>query len=107
MCSGLWLERDHGRSARDLLADPEFVRRYVVDLALGLKTCIMLLNPARIVIGGGIAKAGDALFAPLRVELRRQITGWSAARIEVVPAALGDDSVLYGALVLAEQRKPL
>lgn len=107
MCSGLWIERDHGRSAKDLLADPEFVRRYVVDLALGLKTCIMLLNPARIVIGGGIAKAGDPLFAPLRVELRRQITGWSAARIEVVPAALGDDSVLYGALVLAQQRKPL
>jgi glucokinase len=107
MCSGLWLERDHGRSAKDLLADPEFVRRYVVDLALGLKTCIMLLNPARIVIGGGISKAGDLLFAPLRVELRRQITGWSAARVEVVPAALGDDSVLYGALVLAEQRKPL
>jgi glucokinase len=107
MCSGLGLERDHGRTAKDLLRDPEFVRRYVVDLALGLKTCIMLLNPARIVIGGGIAKAGDPLFAPLRVELRRQITGWSGARIEVVPAALGDDSVLYGALVLAEQRKPL
>jgi len=106
MCSGLWLERDYGRTAKDLLADPEFVRRYVVDLALGLKACIMLLNPARIVIGGGIGKAGDPLFAPLRVELRRQITGWSAARIEVVPAALGDDSVLYGALVLAGQRKP-
>ena len=107
MCSGMWLERDHGRTAKDLLRDPEFVRCYVVDLALGLKTCIMLLNPARIVIGGGIAKAGEPLFAPLRVELRRQITGWSAARIEVVPAALGDDSVLYGALVLAQQRKPL
>jgi len=26
----------------------------------------MLLNPARIVIGGGIAKAGDRLFVPLR-----------------------------------------
>ena len=32
---------------------------YVVDLALGLKAGIMLLNPARIVIGGGIGKAGD------------------------------------------------
>ena len=70
----------------------------MVDLALGLKACIMLLNPARIVIGGGISKAGDALFVPLRAELRRQITAWSRARIDVVPAALGDDSVLYGAL---------
>jgi glucokinase len=101
MCSGLWLQRDLGRSARELLADAAFVDRYVVDLALGLKAAIMLLNPARIVIGGGIAKAGDRLFAPLRAELRRQITAWSAARIDVVPAALGDDSVLYGALSLA------
>ncbi len=102
MCSGLWLERDHGKSARDLLQDPAFVAGYVVDLALGLKACIMLLNPARIVIGGGIAKAGDSLFPPLRAELARRITRWSAARIDVLPAALGDDSVLYGALALAK-----
>ena len=102
MCGGLWLARDHGRSAEELMHDPEFVRRYVVDLALGLKACIMLLNPARIVIGGGISKAGDRLFQPLGEELRRQITSWSGARIDVAPAALGDDSVLYGALVLAE-----
>jgi glucokinase len=101
MCCGLWLERDWGRSAKQLMDDPEFVRRYVVDLALGLKACIMLLNPARIVIGGGISKAGDKLFEPLREELRRQITSWSRARIDVAPAALGDDSVLYGALALA------
>jgi glucokinase len=101
MCCGLWLERDWGQSAKQLMDDPEFVRRYVVDLALGLKACIMLLNPARIVIGGGISKAGDKLFEPLREELRRQITSWSRARIDVAPAALGDDSVLYGALALA------
>jgi glucokinase len=101
MCCGLWLERDHGRPASDLLRDPAFVQRYVVDLALGLKAAIMLLNPARIIIGGGISKAGDALFVPLRAEMRRQITDWSRARIDVVPAALGDDSVLYGAMSLA------
>ncbi len=103
MCCGLWLQRDHGRPAKELLEDASFVESYVVDLALGLKACIMLLNPARIVIGGGIAKAGDRLFVPLRRELGRQITGWSGARIDVVPAALGDDSVLYGALELARQ----
>jgi glucokinase len=101
MCCGLWLERDHGRPAKELLENADFVRRYVVDLALGLKACIMLLNPARIIIGGGISKAGDRLFVPLREQLRAQITDWSRARIDVVPAALGDDSVLYGALELA------
>jgi glucokinase len=101
MCSGLWLEKDHGRSAKELMTDAGFVQRYVADLAIGLKSAIMLLNPARIVIGGGISKAGDALFVPLRQELRRRITSWSRARIDVTPAALGDDSVLYGALALA------
>ncbi|MFN0169117.1 MAG: ROK family protein [Bryobacteraceae bacterium] len=107
MCCGLWLDRDYGKPARELLQDPAFVECYVVNLALGLKACIMLLNPARIVIGGGIAKAGDALFSPLRAELRRQITDWSKARIDVVPAALPDDSVLWGAFELARQRSSL
>jgi glucokinase len=100
LCGGLWLERDYGKPAKELMQDAEFVKSYVVDLALGLKAAIMLLNPQRVVIGGGIGKAGDRLFVPLRQELRRQITSWSAARIDVVPAALGDDSVLYGALAL-------
>ncbi len=104
MCCGLWLERDHGRPASELLLDPAFVERYVLDLALGLKAAIMLLNPARIVIGGGIAKAGDRLFGPLRKELGKQITAWSRARIDVVPAELGDDSVLWGAMALATRR---
>jgi glucokinase len=103
VCCGLWLERDHGRTAKELIEDPQFVSRYVVDLALGLKACVMLLNPARIVIGGGIAKAGEKLFRPLRAELRRQVTNWSRARLDVQPAALGDDSVLYGALELARK----
>jgi len=101
MCCGLWLQRDHGRSAIDLMQNSDFVSRYVIDLALGLKAAIMLLNPHRIVIGGGITKAGDQLFVPLRTELRRQVTSWSSARVDCVPARLGDDSVLYGALRLA------
>jgi len=108
MCGGIWMETDHGKSAKELMTDPAFVSQYVVDLAMGLKSAIMLLNPARIVIGGGIAKAGELLFGPLRAELQSQITHWSRARIDVVPAALGDDSVLWGALALAQsaaQRK--
>jgi len=101
MCCGLWLERDYGQPAEQLLRDPAFVNRYVVDLAMGLKAATMILNPAAIVIGGGIAAAGDALFEPLRTELRRQVTNWSRARLNVVPASLGGDSVLWGALSLA------
>lgn len=103
LCSGLWLERDHGKPARKLLEDPAFAAGYAVNLAQGLKAAIMLLNPARIVIGGGIAQAGERLFSPLRAELRRQVTSWSQARLDVVPAELGNDSVLWGALALARE----
>jgi glucokinase len=101
MCSGLWLESDYARPAHQLLLDPEFVERYVVHLARGLKAAIMLLNPARIVIGGGISKAGERLFSPLRLELDRQMPAWSRARRDIAMAELADDSVLYGALALA------
>jgi glucokinase len=100
MCCGMWLEKDYGKTAKELIQDEAFVARYVVDLAQGLKSAVMILNPARIVIGGGISKAGDTLFVPLRAELRRQVTSWSRARLDVVPAALADDSVLYGCLAL-------
>ncbi len=103
MCCGLWLERDHGRPARELVHDAAFMRGYVVPLARGLKAAIMLLNPARIVIGGGISKAGPLLFTPLEAELARQMPPWSQARVDVKPAALGDDSVLWGALALSRE----
>jgi glucokinase len=101
LCGGLWLERDYGKPACQLLGEPAFTARYVVDLAQGLKAAVILLNPARIAVGGGIAKAGENLFGPLRAELRRQVTGWSGARLDVTAAELGDDSVLWGALALA------
>ena len=48
------------------------------------------------------SSSGDCLFVPPRQELGWQITTWSKARIEIVPASLSDDSVLYGAMGLAQ-----
>jgi glucokinase len=66
----------------------------------------MLLNPARIVIGGGVSKAGDRLFVPLRAELTRQLAPWPWATVDVVPTALGDDNILRGANALADGITP-
>jgi glucokinase len=92
MCGGLWLERDYGKTAKELLQDPAFVEKYVVNLARGLKAATMLLNPARIIIGGGISEAGDALFQPLRADSSaRQMPPWSKARQDIQPAQLADE----------------
>ena len=106
MCSGFWLQRDYGDTAENLLKSPVFVMKYVVYLAQGLKNTIMFLNPAMIVLGGGISRAGDALFIPLRKELSRQMTSWSKASINVQPASLRDESILWGALKLAQLHFP-
>jgi len=59
------------------------------------------LDPDIVVIGGGIARAGAALFEPLYSALRRDLLPTYDPRTLVVPAALGDDSGLLGAVALA------
>ena len=100
-CSGRAIEARTGRPAADLLQDPAFRAQYLPDLARGLRAALMLLNPECVVIGGGLAKAGGALFTGLRDELARQIPPSLPVRVDVRPAALGDDSVLWGAALLA------
>jgi glucokinase len=101
-CCGLWLERDNGKPAEVLLRDPQFVAGYVKTLARGLRIVTMMVNPARIVIGGGISKAGDRLFVPRREELRRLMSPWPWTTIDVVPSMLSDDNILFGANELAK-----
>lgn len=107
MCCGLWLERDYGKPPRVLFEDPAFVRRYVVDLALGIKAAIMMLNPACVVLGGGITRSSQLLFGPLREELKRQMPPWSQALVDVRPAGLGGDHVLWGAMALCDELEVL
>jgi glucokinase len=102
LCSGRAIEAREGRPAAELLRDAAFRSRYVKLLARGLRAAIVLLNPHCIVIGGGISKAGDALFSALRAEIATQMPASLPMRVDVRPAGLGDDSVLWGALALAE-----
>lgn len=71
----------------------------VEALALGLATLTMTLDPAVIVLGGGLALAGDALFQPVRTALSGLLTWRDAPPVE--PAALGPDAGLIGAAVQA------
>ena len=104
LCSGLSLEKDYGKKPDELFRDREFVDKYVINLAKGLLHCIKLINPERIVIGGGLSKSGDNLFIPLRKELNRQTAGKINSIIDVQPAKLGDNNVLFGAYALIKER---
>lgn len=80
--------------------DAGAVWRETVDaLADGLLTGIALFDPAVVVIGGGLAEAGDALMVPLRAALRSRITFHREPRL--CRAALGDEAGCLGAALLA------
>ncbi|MEU1053106.1 ROK family protein [Streptomyces sp. NPDC005876] len=68
-------------------------------LADGLVTALTLLDPRTLIIGGGLAEAGETLFTPLRDAVRQRVTFQSLP--PVVPAALGDTAGCRGAGLLA------
>ena len=70
-----------------------------VGRAIG--NAINLLNPAAVVIGGGLSRAGAIWWDPLRREVDRTALPVSRAGLNLGPAALGDDAGLVGAALLA------
>lgn len=68
-------------------------------LAAGLVTALTLLDPRMLIIGGGLAEAGETLFTPLRVAVKERATFQKLP--EIVPAALGDTAGCLGAGLLA------
>ncbi len=74
-------------------------------LAEGICHVVALLCPARIVIGGGVSLIGEELFfAPLRHVVAERVFKPFAGLTDIVPAALGEEVVVHGALALARQK---
>ncbi len=70
-------------------------------LGFGIGAAITLMNPARVVIGGGVAKAGERYFQVVTASAVANTL--PQMRVDIVPAALGDDAPLWGAVALAEE----
>jgi glucokinase len=91
------------------IAKGDAVTRGVLDsaceyLAEALCHVIALLCPRRIVVGGGVSLMGDVLFGPLRRKVAERVFQPFADCYEIVPAALGEEVVVHGALRLAATR---
>ena len=67
---------------------------------------IVTLNPERIVVGGGVADAGDLLLAPARSEIRRRVRVAATERIEIVRAELGYEAGSIGAALWGAEQLP-
>ena len=66
-------------------------------LACAVASAINVLDPEAVVIGGGIAQAGDALFAPLAAQLDEVEWRPGGHAVKILPAALGEWAGAIGA----------
>lgn len=69
------------------------------DLGLGLASVINLLNPARIIMGGGVIEAVDYLFEVASQRAIRESLPTPAKSTEIVRAKLGDNAGIVGAAI--------
>ncbi|MBU0936162.1 MAG: ROK family protein [Spirochaetes bacterium] len=72
-------------------------------LGNGLATIVNILNPELIVIGGGIANAGELLLEPARREMFRRAAVMPARMVKVVQAKFLNDAGILGAASLARE----
>ncbi|QCW49384.1 ROK family transcriptional regulator [Nocardioides dongxiaopingii] len=77
-----------------------------LHLGWGLGSLVNLFNPALIVVGGDLARAGDLLLESARVGLRRHALD-AVAATPVVASSLGRRASLVGAVLLAAERTDL
>src|SRR5437763_4987179 len=69
-------------------------------LARGIAAAIVVLNPATVIVGGGISRAGEQLRGPLEQRIRALVP----VPPRVILSQLGDEAVALGGVRLALQR---
>jgi len=78
--------------------------RTMTDLAAGLASLINILDPEIILLGGGISKAGDVIFAPLEEKLASFEWRPNGQRVTIKCAELGEWAGCYGAVHFADRQ---
>lgn len=77
----------------------EIVGEYI---GIGLTSVINLLNPEKVIIGGGVAEAGDLLLEPIRKTIKERAMVVAGEAVEIVPAQLGNSAGVIGASMLID-----
>ncbi len=76
----------------------DVVRDTARFLGTGLANLLNIFNPDVVVIAGGVTQAGDALFAPLRTEVRRRAFKFAVDACRIVPGTLPGTAGVVGAV---------
>ena len=86
-----------------VLGDPyanEVMRETAKFLGAGVANIINVLNPEMVVIAGGVTRAGEHLFSPLRAEVRRRSFKSAQEACQIVSAQLPGTAGLIGAIAV-------
>lgn len=70
-------------------------------LGIGVANAISIFDPQMIIIGGGVSKAGDIVFDKVREVVNKRCFKSMAQACEILPAGLGADAGVVGAVALA------
>ena len=94
----------------DLARDDDPLARRIWDESMlllggGIVSIIHAFNPRLVVLGGGVTRAGDLLFEPVRRIVSERTMPWLAEPVRVVPAELGPHSGVLGAVAVALERR--
>lgn len=89
--------------ANDVLAIG-VVNEFAYYLGFALANIANVINPEKIVIGGGVSKAGETLLKPLKEQLARFAFLRVAEGLEMKIATLGNDAGIFGAAWLAKTK---
>jgi len=76
----------------------EIVRDTAKFLGAGLANLLNVFNPDVVVIAGGVTQAGEALFGPLRTEVRRRAFKSVSSACRIVPGTLPGTAGVVGAV---------
>lgn len=87
----------------DLLSK-QIIDKVSFYLGLALSHIGNLLNPEKIVIGGGVSKAGDLLINPVRETFEKYAFKRVLKSTKILPATLGNDAGVIGAAWLVKSR---
>lgn len=82
------------------VADPvatRVIQLAIQSLARAFAQLSVILNPTRFVVGGGISRAGDDLFVPLREAYQTEALAHVSKGVEIIPAMLGNQAGFIGA----------
>jgi len=76
-------------------------------LGIGITNIVNIINPEMVILGGGMANAGDLIFEPVRKYAREHSFTAAMEGVEIVPAALGVNAGAIGAVAFVLKKKGL